>query len=77
MKKYTQKELKNLVALGVAEDITRGDNETRDAIISAEDYYIQIGYSTGIYGCNGMLLQGHKTGKLYAITARTTAIYVF
>ena len=77
MKKYTQKELKNLVSLGVAEDITRGDNEKRDAIIFAEGYYTQIGYSAGVYGCNGMLLQGHKTGKLYAITARTTAIYLF
>lgn len=77
MKKYTQKELKNLVALGLAEDITRGDNETRKNIESVERYYTQIGYSAGVYGCNGMLLQGHKTGKLYAITARTTAIYVF
>ena len=77
MKKYTQKELKNLVSMGVAEDITRGDNDTRIAIELAEGYYTQIGYSAGVYGCNGMLLQGHKTGKLYAITARTTAIYVF
>ena len=77
MKKYTQKELKNLVSLGAAEDITRGDNETREAIEAAEGYYTQIGYSAGIYGCNGMLLQGHKTGKLYAITARTTAIFIF
>ena len=77
MKKYTQKELKNLVALGAAEDITRGDNETRKTIESEEGYYTQIGYSAGVYGCNGMLLQGHKTGKLYAITARTSAIFVF
>ena len=77
MKKYTQRELKNLVALGVAEDITRGDNETREAIESVEGSYTQIGYSAGVYGCNGMLLQGHKTGKLYAITARTSAIFVF
>ena len=77
MKKYTQKELKNLVSLGAAEDITRGNNETRDAIESVEGYYTQIGYSAGVYGCNGMLLQGHKTGKLYAITARTSAIFVF
>ena len=77
MKRYTQKELKNLVALGVAEDITKGDNETREAIESVEGYYTQIGYSAGVYGCNGMLLQGHKTGKLCAITARTSAIFVF
>ena len=77
MKRYTQRELKNLVALGAAEDITRGNNETRKNIESAEGYYTQIGYSAGVYGCNGMLLQGNKTGKLYAVTARTTAIYVF
>lgn len=77
MKKYTQKELKNLVSLGAAEDVTTGDNETRKAIEASEGYYTQIGYSAGVYGCNGMLLQGHKTGKLYATTARTTAIYVF
>ena len=77
MKRYTQKELKNLVSLGVAEDITRGDNDTRIAIEAAEGYYTQIGYSAGVYGCNGMLLKGHKTGKLYAVTSRTSAIYIF
>lgn len=77
MKKYTQKELKNLVALGVAEDITHGDNDTRRELEEKEGFYTQIGYSAGVYGCNGMLLKGHKTGTLYAITARTTAIYVF
>ena len=77
MEKYTQKQLKNLVENGIAVDITNGDNETRRAIENEEEYYNQIGYSCGMYGCNGMLLKGHKTGKLYAITARTTAIYVF
>lgn len=77
MKKYTQKELKNLVALGVAEDITHGDNDTRQELEKKEGFYTQVGYSAGVYGCNGMLLKGHKTGTLYAITARSTAIYVF
>lgn len=38
---------------------------------------MQVGYSSGVYGCNGMLLKGNKTGKLYAITSRTTAVFVF
>lgn len=42
-----------------------------------EGYYTQIGYAAGVYGCNGMLLQGHKTNTLYAITSRTTAIFTF
>ena len=52
MKRYTQRELKNLVALGAAEDITKGDNETRKAIEASEGYYTQIGYSAGVCGPN-------------------------
>lgn len=77
MEKYTQKQFKNLVNTGAAVDITHGNNETRKQIINEEEYYTQIGYSAGIYGCNGMLLKGHKTGKLYAITNTTSAIYIF
>lgn len=77
MKKYTQKQLKNMVADGIAVDITHGTNETREALEKTEGFYTQIGYSAGVYGCNGMLLKGNKTGTLYAITNRTTAIFVF
>lgn len=71
MKKYTQKELRNLVALGVAKDVTNAVE-----VGAIPEYYKQVGYSVGIYGCNGMLLQG-ESGQLYAVTARTSAIYVF
>lgn len=77
MTKYTQRQLKNLVATGAAEDVTKATNETREAIKEEEGFYTQIGYSAGVYGCNGMLLKGNKTGKLYAVTARTTAVYIF
>lgn len=77
MERYTQKQLKNLVNTGAAVDITRGNNETRKKIVNEEEYYTQIGYSAGVYGCNGMLLKGHKTGKLYAVTSHTSAIYIF
>lgn len=77
MERYTQKQFKNLVNTGAAVDITRGDNETRSQIINEEEYYSQVGYSAGVYGCNGVLLKGHKTGKLYAVTSRTNAIYIF
>lgn len=77
MERYTQKQLKNLVDTGAAVDITRGNNETREQMLKEEEYYIQIGYSAGVYGCNGVLLKGHKTGKLYAVTSRTNAIYIF
>jgi hypothetical protein len=72
MTKYTQKQLKDLVKNGVAVDIT--NTSDRGAIPEA---YRQIGYACGVYGYNGMLLQGCESGKLYAVTSRTTAIYIF
>lgn len=68
MRKYTQRELKNLVAIGAAEDLTNAPAEKIPA------YYEKIGYSAGIYGINGGLIQDPKTGKLYAITARNTML---
>lgn len=71
MEKMTQKELKRLVKVGAAKDITNSSSR-RDI---PEDYR-QVGYSSGVYGCNGMLLRG-KSGQLYAVCARTKAIYIF
>ena len=72
MMKYTQKQLKELVKNGVAVDVTNASE--RGAI---PENYRQIGYAQGVYGCNGMLLQGCESGTLYAVTASTTAIYIF
>lgn len=48
MRKYTRKELKNMVALGMAEDVTRANNEDYEKIIKREDYLSQVGYSSGV-----------------------------
>lgn len=72
MEKFTQKQLRALVASGAAVDVTNASS--RDVI---PENYKQIGYAAGLYGCAGMLLQGYDTGKLYAVTSRTTAIYLF
>ena len=77
MTKFTQKQLRKMVADGIAEDISRGTNETRNEIEAVEGWLTQVGYASGVYGCNGMLLKRRNTGKLYAITSRTQAIYVF
>lgn len=72
MTKYTQKQLKELVKSGAAVDVTNACG-----VEAIPEYYRQIGYAAGIYGCSGMLLQGIESGKLYAVTSRTTAIYLF
>lgn len=77
MTKYTQKQLRAMVRDGIAEDITHGDNDTRDDILRREGILDHIGYASGVYGCSGALFRGRESGKLYAITARTTAVFVF
>ena len=71
MERYTQKQLRSLVASGAAKDVTNAN----DRKVIPESYE-QIGYAAGIYGCSGMLLQG-ESGQLYAVTSRTSAIYIF
>ena len=70
MVRYTQKQLKTLVSTGAAVDVTNDSTRT------ISEHYTQIGFSAGVYGCNGMLLRG-ASGRLYAITARTSAIYLY
>lgn len=77
MVRLKQKDLKDMVYYNDAEDITHADKSDYAVIMNREGWLKQIGYSAGTYGCNGMLFQGHNTGKLYAITSRTSAIYLF
>lgn len=77
MIKYTQKQLKEMVSCGIAEDITRCNMQQANELRKKEKWLRQIGFSAGVYGCNGMLLKGEATSKLYAITNRTQAIYLF
>ena len=71
MEKYTIKQLKSLVNDGVAKDVTYSSKKS-----DIPESYTQVGYASGIYGCNGMLLKG-ESGQLYAVAGRTTAIYIF
>lgn len=72
MTKYTQKQLREMVKIGAAVDVTNASE--RGAI---PENYRQIGYARGVYGCIGKLLQGCESGKLYAVTARSSAVFIF
>lgn len=76
MEKFTQKQLRVLVRSGAAVDLTHALNYS-EAKLQEGEYLSQIGYSHGVYGCNGKLFQASKSGKLYAITSGTQAIYIF
>ena len=71
MKRYTQRELRRLVNNGTAIDLTKSHN-----ILDIGERYEQVGYSKGIYGCNGKLLKD-ENGRLYAIIGATSALYMF
>lgn len=71
MKRYTQKALRKLVKDGLAIDLTKAHDYN-----AIPERYEQVGFSRGIYGCNGKLLRG-ESGQLYAITTSTSALYIF
>ena len=71
MKQYKQKELRRMVELELAINLT--NSHSREDL---GERYEQIGYSKGIYGCNGKLLEG-ESGQWYAIIGATSALYIF
>ncbi len=71
MKRMNQNEIKILVTKGYAVDVTTAHDG--DAI---PERFEKIAYSRGTYGLNGLLLRG-ESGTLYAVTRRTTAIFLF
>lgn len=72
MRKYTQKELRQLVRLGVAEDYTNKPSEYIYTLRRLE----KVGYSSGVYGINGGLVQDTETGALYAIIRRCSNLSI-
>ena len=74
--KTTQHEIKQYLTQGYAEDLTYKKSDEGKALREQEGYIDEGAYSVGTYGCNGLLLKGHNTGKMYTITARTQAIYL-
>lgn len=67
-KKFTQKQLKELVSIGKAIDITGKYN-------AINEDYAQIGYSNGANGVNGVLYQG-ISGNLY-VCLNSTAMLTY
>lgn len=77
MEKYTQKEIRSFVKNGIAIDISHHGNPEREELEAREGWLEKVGYSSGIYGINGGLLKGHKSGTLYAITGPSAALCIY
>lgn len=72
MRKYTQKELREICRLGMAENITSADTSRFNGR-SLE----KIGYSRGVYGLNGGLLQDRESGEYFAVIGRSSNLFYF
>lgn len=73
--KVTQREIKEWVRCGLAIDITHYDfNKCRE--IQEGRYFNVLCISRGVYGVNGAILEDDEHTR-YAITARTTALFMF
>lgn len=77
MNKTRQRDIRELVAHGHAIDITNHDTTKQEQLETLEGRLDCIAYSHGVYGVNGLLLKGRNTGSLYAITTRSTAIFLY
>lgn len=72
MRKYKLSELKNLIRCGIAHDLT---NATAAEVMEQLQHCEKVGYSSGVYGINGGLIQNTKTGEYYAIIARNSNLF--
>lgn len=72
MRKYKQRELRELVRLGLADDYTNKPAEYMYTLRRLA----KVGYSTGVYGINGGIVEDTETGQLYAIIGRCSNLFI-
>jgi hypothetical protein len=71
----TLKDIKKLIAIGQAEDITKLSSDMINVYDAIEQGFEVIEVSKGVYGMNGALLKGRTSNNLYAITSRSSNLF--
>ena len=75
MKKYTRKEIRGYITLGLAEDITTYDFNAMNEFL--KNHKIDtVGLSYGVNGMNAGLFQDINTGELFAVITRNSALFM-
>ena len=75
MRKFKQKEVREMARMGMATNITNYSLEECQKL--NEKNLIREGYSSGIYGINGGLLKDMDTGEFYVITTNNSTLLYF
>lgn len=70
------KDIKEQARYNFVTDVTDWKTEDLYKLHHDEQGFNSVAYSTGTYGLNGLIVQGYKSGKLYAVTQRTNAIFI-
>ena len=70
MTKVTQKEIKRLVQIGAAIDVTNVD------VPATKGHFEKLMWSKGVYGANGVVVKDTGDGKLYAVTSRSSNLFM-
>lgn len=69
MIKVTQKEIKRLVQIGTAIDVTNVE------VPGPKGYFEKLMWSKGVYGANGVVVKDTGDGILYAVTNRSSNLF--
>ncbi len=71
--KTTQRHIRQLIAEGAAVDANRlEDYDLEDLAAHSE----KLAVSFGVYGMNGGVCRDTRTGQLYAVPSRSSALFI-
>lgn len=74
MIKTTQRELRSMVADGIAIDATHmPQDETYEL---AREPHTLIACSYGVYGCNGVCFKSDETGQMFVVVGRCPNLFI-
>lgn len=74
MFRTTQRELRSMIANGIAIDATHMPQD--EAYEIARKPRTRLAYSQGVYGCNGLCFKVDESEKLYVIIGRCSNLWV-
>ncbi len=69
------KDIRTMIINGRADDITNYTHDEFKELYKEESGLETLDVTMGVYGRNGALLQGNKSGKLYGITKRNALVF--
>ena len=73
LRKYTKREIKETIRYGLATDITKLNFTKLNELRKSHDLE-KVGYVPGKYGIAAGMLQDRKTGEMFAILERNSAL---